>query len=111
MPCVTTAAPARSGDVAAVPLLVRLLVIAALGAGSTLAILGLEAPLGVVLVVAGAAFIALLPRHPRAVAAFAVGVVATLVPLAVAWSSGWGCASEVDGVIVEHDCGESPYRG
>ena len=91
--------------------LVDLLPTALLGAGSTLAVLWLNAPLGVVLVVAGAAFILLLPRHPRAVAAFAFGVAATVVPLAVAWSSGWGCASEVDGVIVEHDCGESPYRG
>ena len=55
--------------------------------------------------------ILLLPRHPRSAAAFAVGVVATTAALVLVWASGWGCASEVDGVIVEHDCGEAPYRG
>ena len=88
--------------------LVRLIPTVLLGAASTIAILWLGVHLGVVLVAAGAAFILLLPRHPRSVAAFAAGVVATLVPLGAVWGSGWGCASEVDGVLVEHDCAEPP---
>ena len=105
---VTTTLAARSDGVTTARPLVRLIPTVLLGAASTFAILWAGVHLGVVLVAAGAAFIVLLPRHPRSVAAFAVGVVATLVPLAVVWGSGWGCASEVDGVLVEHGCAEPP---
>ena len=91
--------------------LVRLSLTALLGAASTWLVLLSAAPMGLVLVVAGAGFMLLLLRNPRVVAAFALGAVATLGVLTVVWSSGWGCASEVDGVVVEHDCGEPPYRG
>lgn len=91
--------------------LVRLSLTVLLGAASTWLALLSAAPMGLVLVVAGAGFILLLPRNPRGVAAFTLGAVATLGVLAVVWTSGWGCASEVGGVLVEHDCGAPPYRG
>ncbi|HEX4977761.1 MAG TPA: hypothetical protein VFV40_07840 [Nocardioides sp.] len=82
-----------------------------LGAAATPVLLLTGFPIGPVLVAAGAAFILLLPRYPRSVAAFALGLVVTFGIVAVVWTSGWGCASEVDGRIVEHDCGEAPDRG
>ena len=91
--------------------LIRMLPMVLLGAAATPVLLLAGIHIGLVLVVAGAAYILLLPRYPRSVAAFALGLVVTFGIFAVVWTSGWGCASEVDGVLVEHDCGGPPYRG
>jgi hypothetical protein len=53
-------------------------------------------------------FILLLPRRPWLVAAFCGGAALMMVANLVIWSVGSRCASEVKGVIVEHDCGEPP---
>jgi hypothetical protein len=79
----------------------------ALGMAGTLGVTGLL-PLGVTLVCVGIALVLLLPHHPRAVAVLCVGAFLVLATLVVVWTTGWGCASEVDGRIVEHDCGEPP---
>lgn len=56
------------------------------------------------------AFIVLLPRAPRLIAAFCAGAAIVIVASSVAWSVGWSCASEVNGVLVEHDCGDPPLK-
>jgi hypothetical protein len=59
---------------------------------------------------AALSFVALLPYiPPRLVLAFGLGAAVAAVTVAVLWSRGSeGCASEVHGVIVEHDCGRLP---
>ena len=79
----------------------------ALGAAATLGVTGLL-PLVVTMVCVGIALVLLLPHHPWAVAALCAGAFLVLATLATAWTTGWGCASEVDGRIVEHDCDEAP---
>ncbi len=56
------------------------------------------------------AFIVLLPRAPRLVAAFCAGAAIMMVAWSFSWSLGWSCASEVHGVLVEHDCGDPPLK-
>jgi hypothetical protein len=65
-------------------------------------------PVGIVGVVLALAFIVLLPRQPLILAGLGTGVALTLTTLAVIWTTGWGCASEVDGRIIEHECGSHP---
>ena len=81
-------------------------------AGGVMTTFGLIAqvlPVGVVGVVLALAFIVLLPRGPMVLAGLASGVALTLAALAVSWlTGGWGCASEVDGWIVEHSCDSGP---
>jgi hypothetical protein len=53
--------------------------------------------------------IALLPyTPPRLAFAFAIGAAVAFTTVALLWSRGWSCASEVDGVLIEHDCGQLP---
>ncbi len=50
-----------------------------------------------------------LPRvPPRLVGAFAVGFASVFLLMAVSWSRGWNCASEVAGEMVVHDCARPP---
>ncbi|MEV4334099.1 hypothetical protein AB0K02_26815 [Streptomyces sp. NPDC049597] len=54
-------------------------------------------------------FILLLPKKPWLVAAFCGGAALVMVTWSVMWSfADWSCASDVNGAIVEHDCGEPP---
>jgi hypothetical protein len=65
-------------------------------------------PVGIVGVALALAFIVLLPRQPLILAGLGTGVALTLTALAAIWTAGWGCASEVDGQIIEHECGSPP---
>lgn len=52
-------------------------------------------------------FILLLPKKPWLVAAFCGGAALVMITWSVMWSfADWNCASDVNGAIVEHDCGE-----
>ncbi|MFP1625832.1 hypothetical protein ACLB9X_11805 [Streptomyces sp. 5K101] len=54
-------------------------------------------------------FILLLPKKPWLVAAFCGGAALVVVTWSVMWSfADRTCASDVNGAIVEHDCGEPP---
>lgn len=65
-------------------------------------------PVGIVGVGLALAFIVMLPRKPMVLAGLGAGTVLTLAALSISWATGWGCASEVDGRVVEHDCGSGP---
>ncbi|MGW0612843.1 hypothetical protein [Streptomyces sp. NPDC002788] len=55
-------------------------------------------------------FILLLPKTPWLVAAFCGGAALVVVTWLVMWSfADWNCASEVNGVIIEHGCSELPH--
>jgi membrane protein YdbS with pleckstrin-like domain len=76
-------------------------------------VLGWISPSPWLLALAALAFVALLPyTPPRLALAFGIGatvaVLAVVVIVAALWSRDWRCASEVHGVIVEHDCGQPP---
>ena len=66
-------------------------------------------PVGIVGVGLALAFIVMLPRQPMVLAGLGAGTVLTLAALSISWATGgWGCASEVDGRLVEHDCANRP---
>lgn len=85
---------------------------AALGVATLAALADGWLPPGLVAGAFAVGFILLLPHRPRLVAAYCGGAAAALLATWALWSlePGWGCASEVDGVIVEHDCAEPPPR-
>jgi hypothetical protein len=88
------------------PSYARLALVAAAGAVTTVAVLfGALPPPLVGLLVAGG-FILLLPRLPWETGVFLAGAAVPFVIFFAVWAQGWGCASEVDGRVVEHECGE-----
>jgi hypothetical protein len=79
------------------------------GLMTTLGLILQVLPVGILGVGLAFAFIVMLPRQPMVLAGLGAGTVLTLAALSISWVSGdWGCASEVDGRLVEHDCGSGP---
>ena len=68
-------------------------------------------PVWAVATALAAGFILLLPKMPWVVSAFCGGAALTMFAIWLAWSFSSSCASEVDGVIVEHPCAEPPPSG
>jgi hypothetical protein len=89
--------------------MIRYGVAASLGA-LAVPVLGWMPPSPWLLALAALSFVALLPyTPPRLALAFGIGAAVAVVAVVVLWSRGWdNCASEVHGVIVEHDCGRPP---
>jgi hypothetical protein len=83
---------------------------AVLGALAVPALAGMAALSPWLAALLGVGFFAVFPKvAPRLVATFLLGAALVVVVLSVVWVRGWGsCASEVDGVVVEHDCGRAP---
>lgn len=83
----------------------------AAGAGTMTAALSGLVPLPLTALLGAALFIVLVPRRPRQVVAFVGGAAAAFVTLLLlmvlnpAWD---GCATTVNGVLVEYRCSEGP---
>lgn len=88
---------------------VRQLSAAAIAGATTPLVLASQlVPVWAVATALAAGFIVLLPKLPWVVSAFCGGAALTMFAFWLAWSFSSSCASEVDGVIVEHPCAEPP---
>ena len=94
--------PARGGN------LIRFVGAFLGGTMTTFGLLLQVLPVGIVGVGLALAFIVMLPRQPMVLAGLAAGTVLTLAALSITWVTGWGCATEVDGRLVEQACGSGP---
>lgn len=106
--CVDPGVSAEEEPTTPVSTVIRFIGAFAGGGMTTLGLVNEILPVGIVGVALTLGFIILLPRRPWVLAGLGAGVVVTLAALTVTWvttGSGWRCADEVAGEIIERDCG------